>query len=255
MLVQENLRRVVAGWSSGIQLFAYLDSGIAATEVESLSSRVGRYPEVERARFVSQSEAWESFKKSLGNQSAILDGVSADSLPASFEIRLKATARDPASVANVARRLRAEKGVTQVDYPEEWTDKLNLLLITIESAKWTLGGLLLIAALLIVVNSAKLAVAARREEIEIMLLVGAPPASVRLPFVIEGIAQGLAGATLSLLLLGMLFYLASAELPGALAAFGVREIRFLDPGMWSALLLLGCAIGAGGSLFALRRHL
>jgi cell division transport system permease protein len=255
LLIEENLHRVIAGWSSGIQLFAYLNNGLGATEAESLTSRVAGYREVERARFVSRGEAWESFKKSLGSQSAILDGVSADALPASLEISLKPTARDPRSAADVARRLREEKGVMQVDYPEEWTEKLNLLLLTIESAKWILGGLLLVAALLIVVNSAKLAVAARREEIEIMLLVGAPPASVRLPFVIEGIAQGLAGAALSLLLLSLLFHLASVELPGALGAFGVRELRFLEPGIWSALLLLGCGIGAAGNLVSFRRHL
>jgi len=255
LIIQENLYRMAAGWGSGMQLFAYLDGGLAAAEVEPLLGRVAAYPEVEKARFVSQKEAWESFRKSLGKQSGVIEGLSADALPASFEIALKPTARDPASVAGVARRLRAERGVVQVDYPEEWTEKLSLLLISIEAAKWIFGGVLLIAALFIVGNAAKLAIAARREEIEVMQLVGAPPGAIHLPFIVEGLVQGLAGAVLSLLLLWALLALASAELSYMLGLFSIQQIRFLRPEICAWLLILGCSIGAAGSFFALRRQL
>lgn len=255
LLVEENIHRAVAGWGTRMQMFAYLDGDLPAGAAKPLLSRVGAYPEVESIRFVSQTEAWESFQKSLGSRSGVLDGLSAEALPASFEIALKPSARDPASIAEVARRLRAEKGIVEVDYPQEWTEKFHLLLRSIESAKWVFGGVLLIAAFFIAGNAAKLAIAARRDEIEVMQLVGAPPGSIRLPFVIEGLVQGLAGAALALLLLGLFFHLASAELADGFGMFNMRQMIFFEGGMPAMLLLLGCSIGAAGSFFALRRQL
>jgi cell division transport system permease protein len=255
LLIQENLQRTIAGWGSGLQVFAYVDAGLSAADIEALRGRVAGYAEVEAVRFVSQQQAWESFKKSLGSRSGVLDGVSADALPASLEIALKPAARTPDSIAAVARKLRAERGVVQVDYPEEWTEKLAQLLMSIEAAKWVFGGVLLIAALFIAGNAAKLAIAARRDEIEVLQLVGAGPGTVQAPFVIEGFTQGLAGAVVSLLLLWLSLRLASAELTELFGVFSLQQVRFFGPQICAMLVILGCAIGAAGSFFALRRQL
>ncbi len=255
LMLQENLQGLVKGWGSAIQIFAYLDGTLTAAEVASLSTRIAAYPEIESARFVSQAEALASFKKSVGAQSGVLEGVPAEALPASFEIALKPAARDAPSIASVARRLRAEKGVAQVDYPEEWTEKYGLLALSLEAAKWILGGFLVLAALFIVGNSAKLAILARRDEIEVMELAGAPPALIRVPFVIEGVCQGVVGAVLSLALLGGTFYLAASVLPEATGIVYAQPPRFLTTESCAILLILGAAIGAAASLFALGREL
>jgi cell division transport system permease protein len=255
LLIQENLQRTIAGWGSGLQVFAYLDAGVPAAEVEPLRGRIAAYPEVATVRYVSQQQAWESFRKSFGSRSGVLEGLSAEALPASFEIALKPASRDPASVAAVARKLRAERGVVQVDYPEEWTEKLTQLLLSLQAAKWVFGGVLLIAALFIAGNAAKLAIAARRDEIEVMQLVGAGPGTVQAPFIIEGLAQGLAGAIVSLLLLWLSLHLASAELTELFGIFSLQQVRFFGLEVCAALVLVGCVIGAAGSFFALRRQL
>jgi len=255
-LIQENLHGLLKGWGSRVQIFAYLDDRLAAADIAPLTSRVRSYPEIEGVRFVSQSEAWENFKKSLGSQSGVLDGLSAEVLPASLEIAVKAGYRDRDSLAGVARRLQAEKGVGKVDYPEEWMEKFSLLVVGIEWAKWIFGGVLLLATLLIVGNTVKLAILARREEIEIMQLVGAPPQLIRMPFVIEGMIQGLLGAALSLAFLWIVFFFASSQFPNALGVFTIRaEIRFLEAQSVILLLFLGWAMGAVGSLLSLSRFL
>ena len=251
LLLQENLHGLVQGWGSSIQIFAYIDGSLTAADIAALSIRIAAYPEVEKARFVSQAEALASFKKSAGAQSGILEGVPADALPASFEIALKPAARDTAAVAAAAKRLRAERGITQVDYPEEWAENLGLVALSLEAAKWILGGFIAVAALFIVSNSIKLAILARRDEIEVMELIGAPPALIRLPFVIEGTCQGLTGAALSLALLGGFFYLAASALPQAIGISYAQPPQFLSAESCAVLLVLGTAIGAVGSLFAL----
>jgi cell division transport system permease protein len=255
-LIQENLHGLLKGWGSRVQIFAYLDDRLAAADIAPLTSRVRAYIEIESVRFVSQSEAWENFKKSLGSQSGVLEGLSAEVLPASLEIAVKAGYRDPDSLAEVARRLQAEKGVGKVEYPGEWMEKFSLLMVGIEWTKWIFGGVLLFATLLIVGNTVKLAILARREEIQIMQLVGAPPRLIRMPFVIEGMIQGLLGAALSLAFLWLVFFFAGSQLPSTLGLFSDRaEIRFLEAQSVILLLFLGWAMGAVGSLLSLSRVL
>ena len=256
LLVEENLQGLLRGWGSRIQIFAYLDPRLAPTEVEPLIGRVRAYPELESIRFISQREAWDSFKKSLGPQSGVLEGLSADVLPASLEIALKPGNRDHDSLTSVVQRLRAEKGIEEVEYPQEWMERFSVLVVGVEWAKWMLGGFLFLATLLIVGNTVKLAILARREEIEIMQLVGAPAGVIKMPFVIEGMLQGLFGAALSLVFLWLLFLLLQSELPQTLAVFTQRDsLSFLAPQSISLLFLLGWAMGAFGSFFSLSRFL
>ena len=256
LLIQQNLHGLLKGWGSQIQIFAYLENRLTAAEVEPLVNRLRGYPEVESVRFVSQGEAWENFKKSLGSQSGVLEGLSADILPASLEIALKAAYRNHDSLAGVAQRLRTEKDISEVEYPEEWMARFSLLVLGIQWAKWILGGFLFMATLLIVGNTVKLAILARREEIEIMQLVGAPAGLIKTPFVIEGMIQGLLGASLSLLFLWLLFLFLSSQLPFTLGVLTDRaQLRFLEPESLALLLFLGWAMGAVGSLLSLRRFL
>ena len=256
LLVQENIEGLVRGWGSGVQIFAYLENNLAAVEVDPLVSRVRAYAEVESARFVSQREAWDSFKKSLGAGSGVLEGLSADALPASLAIVLKADYRDHDSLSGVAGRLRSEKGIAEVEYPQEWMEKFSALVLGIEWAKWILGGFLFLATLVIVGNTVKLAIFARREEIEIMRLVGAPSSVIRMPFLIEGMIQGLAGAALSLLFLWLLFFALKSQLPLTPEIFMDRgRLRFLAPESAARLFLLGWAMGVFGSFFSLGRFL
>ena len=256
LFLQENLHGLVKGWGSQIQIFAYLQNRLSPAETDLLVGRLGAYVEIESVRFVSQGEAWENFKKSLGTQSGVLEGLSADILPASLEIALKAGHRSHHSVAGVAQRLRGEKGISEVEYPEEWMERFSLLLLGVQWAKWVLGGFLLLATLMIVGNTVKLAILARREEIEIMQLVGAPPALIKTPFVIEGMIQGLLGAALSLLFLWLLFLFLSSQPPFTLGILTDQtQLRFLDLESLSLLLFLGWVMGAVGSLLSLRRFL
>ena len=256
LLIQENLHSLLKGWGSQIQIFAYLENRLSPGAVQPLLERVRSYPEVEAVRLVSQGEAWENFKRSLGTQSGILEGLSADILPASLEIALKAADRNHPSLTGVAQRLRSEKGVTEVEYPEEWMERFSLVLLGVQGAKWFLGGFLIIATLLIVGNTAKLAILARKDEIEIMQLVGASGGLIKTPFVIEGMIQGVLGASLSLLFLWSLFLFLSTQLPSSLGIFTEpAQLRFLDPESILLLLFLGWAVGAMGSLVSLRRFL
>lgn len=256
VLLQQNLQGLLRGWGSQLEVFAYLKDGLSPAEVQSILSQARALPEVEEVRHVSRKEAWENFKKGLGAQSGVLEGLSAEILPASLDIRLRKGHREQASVEALAGKLGAIQGIGEVEYPGEWVAKLHLVTLGVQWTKWIFGGFLFLATLFIVGSTVKLAILSRKDEIEIMQLVGAPEILIKAPFVIEGMIQGIFGAILSVLFLWLLFLLLAFQLPSLVAVFPSQSrLRFLDLSGVTLLFFLGWFIGAGGSLFSLRRFL
>ncbi len=256
LLLQENLHRLFHGWGQQLQIFVYLEEGLKPSDLATLQKTVQAYPEVEGIRFVSKKEALESFRRDLGAQSGVLEGLEKNLLPSSLEISLKKEYRQRTKVEELASRLKGIKGIGVVEYPQEWIEKLSLLLIAVQWAKWIFGGFLFVASLLIVGSTVKLAIISRKDEIEIMQLVGASNGMIKAPFVIEGMIQGLSGASLALLLLWFLLIFLGARLPSSLGILMPQgQLYYLDPWQILSLLLLGWSLGALGTLFSLRKFL
>jgi cell division transport system permease protein len=254
MLLETNLQGLLKGWGDQIQIIGYLKNGLAAHEIQTLVKRVEAMPEVQRVRHISQEQAWRDFQSALGHQSGLLDGLPREILPASVEILLKPAQRDGPVVAQLADRLKQENGIASVEYPQEWVERLGLAVLAVEWIKWILGGVLFLATFFIVGSTVKLAVLARKDEVEIMQLVGASEALIQAPFVIEGMIQGLAAATISIGGLWLVYVLIQNELPsmgGLLGALG--ELQFLNLNSLALLLVIGWLLGAAGSVISLRR--
>lgn len=254
MLLETNLQGLLKGWGDQIQIIGYLKNGLAAHDVQTLVKRVEAMPEVQRVRHVSQEQAWSDFRRALGNQSGLLDGLPREILPASVEILLKPAQRDGPVVAQLADRLKGENGIASIEYPQEWVERLGLAVLAVEWIKWTLGAVLFLATFFIVGSTVKLAVLARKDEVEIMQLVGASEALIQAPFVIEGMIQGVAAAAISIGGLWLVYVLAQNELPsmgGFLAPLG--ELQFLNLNSVALLLVIGWLLGAAGSVISLRR--
>lgn len=256
MLLQENLQNLLKGWGDQIQINAYLDKGLAAADVSLLHKRIRDFPETERVRHISQEQAWKDFQAALGAQSSVLEGLPADVLPASFEVSLKPAYRDGPRVEAMASRLRQQKGIATVEYPQEWVERLSLVILAVQWAKWVFGGVLFIATFFIVGSTVRLAVAARKDEIEIMQLVGAPAELIQAPFVLEGMLQGIFGAGLSVLCLWSLLLFLRDQMPASAALLGSPgELQFIDSRGIALIIAIGWGLGASGSLFSLRRFM
>jgi cell division transport system permease protein len=256
MLMQENLQKLLKGWGDQIQINAYLDNGLNAADVSSLSNRIKALAEVEQVRYVSQEQAWADFRSALGAQANVLEGLPADVLPASFEISVKPAYRDALLVESLANRLRQEKGIDTVEYAQEWVERLSLVVLAVQWTKWVLGGILFGAAFVIVGSTVRLAILARKDEIEIMQLVGASEELIQAPFVIEGMIQGIVGASLAILFLWSLLWLIRNQIPTSAGLFGtLGGLQFIDHAGVALILGIGWLLGASGSLFSLRRFM
>ena len=256
MLLQKNLETLLKGWGEQIQINAYLEKGLASGATQSLANQLQNYPEIERVRLISQERAWKEFQTALGAQAGILEGLPQDVLPASFEIALKPEFRDGVKVAELAGRIKKENGVASVEYPQEWVDRLHFLVVAVQWTKWILGSVLFGATLFIVGSTVKLALLARKDEIEIMQLVGAGEEMIQAPFVVEGMIQGLVGAAVSLVGLWVLFHFLRDGFPISVGLFGpFNPFQFLDLRGIVSILAIGWMLGSVGSLISLRRFL
>jgi cell division transport system permease protein len=256
MVLEINLQGLLKGWGDQIQINAYLEPGLGGGETENLLNRVRGFEEVLSVRQITQKQAWRDFRDALGAQSNVLDGLPRDVLPSSFEITVKPAFRDPLLVQRLAAHLKQERGITLVEYPQNWIDRLSLLLLVVDWVKWILGGGLFVITFFIVGSTVKLAILARRDEIEIMQLVGSSRTMIQAPFVLEGMVQGLVGGSLAVLGLWGVLNLARHESSLASGILGAPDQwQFLDLKGMAFILALGWLLGSAGTLFSLQRFI
>ena len=254
LMLQLNLEKLLRGLGDRMQVTAYLAPGLNADELQALLARLQGFPAIAQVGYTSQEQAWRDFQTSLGAQSALLEGLPRDVLPASVEISVRPNFRDSAAMEHLAVLLRQQKELTQIDYPQQWVERLSLVGLALQWAKWFVAGVLFLTTFFLVRNMVKLAVMARREEIEVMHLVGASEALIQAPLVIEGLVQGLLGAAGGLAALRGVYRALRDDAAGLSELVpGLGGIEFLDGARIALILAIGVVLGASASLSAARR--
>jgi cell division transport system permease protein len=251
LVATANLERLGTEWSNAAELSVYLKDDITPAERRTVEAALAPSDLIAAHEFVSKSDALARFKQTFGDLAAAVDGVGGNPLPASLEVRLRPGPGVSASVDSLAARLRTMGGVADVRYDRQWLTRVLSAINIIRGVGLVLGSILAIAAALTVANVVRLALYARREELDIMNLVGAPQAYVRGPFVMEGVLQGGIGALVALVALGAAFLALRARylLPLA-SALNVSSIHFLPVELCVLLVAGGMAVGCVGGLFA-----
>jgi cell division transport system permease protein len=231
---------------------AFLEEGLAPERREELAASARTVEGVAEVRLVSKEEALERFRAGVGRGGAFLEGLDENPLPASLEIELEPASRSAEGMRVVAESLSGLPGIDDLASGQEWVEGYLRAIALVRGVGIGLGAILALAALLIVANTIRLAILARRDELEILALVGASRAFVATPFLLEGIAQGAIGGALALALLAALFRAALPELEFGLAlVLGGVEPRFFAPAEAAALVAGGAGLGMVGSAFAL----
>lgn len=256
LLVFVNLEGAAENWSERVQVTVYFDKELASSEQSALRDRIMALPGAQRVSYVSRDEALKRFKSRLRGQETILEGVRPEVLPTSFEIALKRANRETQAVESFVAALKRIPGITEVQYGEEWVRRFNSFLNFMRLLGGLLGGFLVVAVVFIVSNTIKLTIYARRDELDVMALVGATSFFIKAPFLIEGLMQGLAGA---LIAVAMLFGLYEGFLHNAGSFLTFNPVSsglgFLPLEYIGGLLLAGAMLGFIGSLTSLKRFI
>ncbi len=252
IFVITNLNGVVEGWGERTQMIVYVKDA-SVGQADSIKYALLKVPGVKSAEFISKEKALAELKDELKGHEGILDGVDANPLPASFEVRVHEEFNQPERVEEVAGRIKALDWAEEVQYSREWVEKLSSFIRFIQLSAVVIGVFLGAATLFIISNTIRLAVYARREEIEIMKLVGASDMYVKVPFILEGLIQGLFGGLLAMCVLAAGRYALLSEIPPYLQ-FAV-EMPFGTVLFMAILASGGMLMGVAGSLISMNRFL
>jgi len=245
-LAAHNVRSVVQDVESRVEVVAYLRDDAAPGAVQLAQEQIREFPEVRELRYVSREEALVIARRELQELTGIFGNLESNPLPASLEVSLHTGQRDAGAVRSIAERLEAYPFVEEVQYGEDWLEKVFVLRRVAAAATLTLGLGFAAVAALIIGAAIRMAIFARRDEILIMRLVGATDSFIRSPFVIEGLITGVIGAVLALLGTWTVFRLLS----GAVFQLEWLPVHYLVAGLGA-----GAIVGLLASIVAVRRHL
>jgi cell division transport system permease protein len=243
--------RLLAGWAGEVPVSIYLAPG---TDLEAARAAAVAIAPDARVEAIPPAEAMRRLRASLGEQGRVLDGLGDDALPASVDVRVPALSYERARA--LAARLRAVPGAVEVDDGAVWLARIDGLVERGRQVGFVLLALLGAATAILVSNTLKLAVYARRDEIEIMKLVGATNLYVGAPILLEGAIQGLLGAGLAAATLGVSNLLLLPRVREALPLAARLVAADILPGrLLGALLLGGAVLGLVASAISLQRFL
>ncbi len=251
LIVTANLERLGVEWSSAAEMSVYLDDQITAEERSAIERALEPSEIVASREYVSKETALLRFRETFSDLAGSVETLGENPLPASYEVRLKAGPASEAGVEALGARLRETAAVADMRYDRQWLSRLMSAIAVIRGVGLVLGGVMAVAAALTVGSVVRLALHARREEIEIMQLVGAPSAYIRGPFIMEGVIQGGVGALAALTALAVAFFALRGHYLVPLAtAVNISSIRFLPAEFAFVLVVGGMAVGCIGGLVA-----
>jgi cell division transport system permease protein len=251
-LLVRNMEELLDRFGSDLAVTAYLDDAVGPDEAAELARLAGTVEGVASVRVVSREEALERFRSGVGRGAALLEGLEENPLPASLEIELVAEDRSAEGMERVLTSLEGLSGIADLASGQDWVEGYLRAVALVRGIGIGLGLILVLATLLIVANTIRLAVLARRDELEILSLVGASRTFIQTPFLLEGLLEGALAGALALLVLFTGFQLV---LPGF--EFGLELVlgglspRFFDAREALALVAAGSGLGVVGSASAL----
>ncbi len=249
-----NIEQLTVHWGRQVQIKTFLDV-VPETEVlQAWTRKIQSFPEVEKVVYVTQKQAFEGFRERLGQNADLLHGLTPQILPASLEIQLKKKYRTRDGVQAVVDRLKQNKNLKDMRYGQDWLERFESFVTLLKFSAGILGSFLLFATIFIVSNTIKLTLYARRDELEIMALVGGTPLFIKTPYIFEGAFQGAFGGFLALGSTYLVyFFFLKKSLITLLFTMGVKDIVFLPLTYQLTFLFTGIFLGAAGSMVSLRK--
>jgi cell division transport system permease protein len=245
-LTAHNIRLAIAEIEERVEVVGYLHDDATDAQRQLAVREMETLPEVMRVRYVSRTEALATAMRELEEFRDVFAELETNPLPASVEIRLHPGQRNTRSVERVATHLGAYPFMEDVRYGREWVERIMFIRQVAAGAATMIGVAFALVGAIIIATAIRIAVFARRDEIDIMRLVGATDGFIRRPFLLEGTFAGLLGGLVAVLLTWGAYRFVDRFL---------LEIRWLPAEWLMVAVLAGTAFGFLSSAVAVRRHL
>lgn len=254
-IIVKNVQSINLEWDSAAEISLFLNDGLSQQQVAGAMRRIQAYDEVEKLVYISKEDAVEEFKKESGFGQA-LDYLEQNPLPASFIVTPVKNHRQADAAKLLLIKLEKEREIEFGKLDIDWLTRLNAIVTMLEEAVITVAVLLMVSVVLIIGNTIRLSIISRREEIEVMKLVGATEAFIQRPFVYTGIWYGIMGGIVAFIVVSfVIWWMQSALVDISGLYMADFKIEGLTLSEFGGLMLLASTLGFSGAFWSVHRHI
>lgn len=253
LLIKQGVTVATSQWQGGTQLLIFMQPNATAAQDSAISDQLKATSAVKSYFYVNQAQSYAEFKRLEANQPDFLSSVTQSAIPPSYRVSLT----DPAEAPAVGQIFNQQVGVRNVEFNRAAIDTMLKISSIAQLVILGLATILLLSASVLILNVIRVAIFSRRREVMVMKLVGATNWFIRIPFMLEGLIQGLAGAVVAALavvgvrsLFGYVIHHYNIQLLSAFVLSG-HDLFMTE----IFVLAVGTIVGAAGSLLAVRRYL
>lgn len=250
-LMQRAFDNLLVQWRGDVGMIVFVRPDVAPEALKFVEQNLKSQPniiDVDKILYLDKAGSFEEAKRVFAGDSTTLSLLSIETIPSQFKVVPKTT--DPELVRSLADQYRTLPGVAGVSLAEDEFDVISTLSGFVRTVTIAMSLVLLAVAVILIWNTIRTAIFARRREIEVMKLVGATDWFIRVPFILEGLIQGLVGAMVSCVGLWTLNSAWTSGVAGFKAGTGVSSLVVPDSylnGVMIALLIIGATAGGVGS--------
>jgi len=253
-LLLMNIGDLITRWQTGVRIMVYLKDTWPADRQIQIKADLLKLEGVSNVRFISKKSGLTYLKGQMKTQSSIFSDLKENPLPDAFEVQLSPVSFQMNELHLLARRIEAMQEVSEVEYGRKWFERLLNIFTLIRLGGYAMGGLFFMAAVFIVANTIRLVLYSKRDEIEVIRLIGATDRFIKGPLFIVGLLQGATGALLGLGALYMIFKMISSNVQGYISG-GSLDIRFFPVDFIFGIIACSMVVGWLGCYLSLRQFL
>jgi len=251
----DNASQLSAGWDGTTQISLFLKDKVSIEQAEKLAKKLRQDIEIEKVSIIDRDQGLKQFMQISGFGDAI-KFLDENPLPHVITVQPLVDQQRPDQVIHLVDSLQEEALVELAQLDMQWVKRLYTLLDVAQRGVWIIGSLLGLAVLLIVGNTIRLDIQNRREAIEVSKLIGASDAFIRRPFLYTGMWYGLSGGLLAWMLIAVSLGIMEDPIQKLAALYhSSYEISGFSSINITALIVISCLLGLGGSWLAVGRHL
>ncbi len=247
-VIVKNVQSINLEWDSASEISLFLNDGLSEQQISSAIRRLRSYDEIEKLKYISKEDAVTEFKTLSGFGEA-LDYLESNPLPASFIVTPTKFHKQADPAKALLAKLEKEREIDFGKLDIDWLARLNAIVSMLEEAVITVALLLMVSVVLIIGNTIRLSIISRKEEIEVMKLVGATESFIQRPFVYTGIWYGLMGGFVAFLIVTFVIWWMQAaigEISGLyMADFHIEGLTLSEFG---TLMLIASGLGFTGGI-------
>jgi cell division transport system permease protein len=251
LLLKQGVDKATIQWKGGVEGSIFMKADAAPEEIDAVDRELRAMPEVKKVRFVTKQGAYDEFRKMFSNSPDMLETLNVDQMPPSFRV----VPRQAQQIDVIGNRFKDRPGVRDVVYAKDTVKALLSVTRYAQLLIWAVAIVLLAAASLLILNTIRMAIYARRREVAVMKLVGATNWFIRVPFMFEGLVQGMIGAigAFGVVYLVRNFAQHAVRHVELFHEFAVSTNEVIGTGVF--LVVVGMIVGALGSAIAVSRFL